>query len=81
MIPDFPTKVEYVSKDSLPIVVHTWSRNFIIMSITYEIEDRRPDLKEYPSKYKHFLEVRILFTRYRWCFHTRMDYNHLPYKC
>lgn len=66
---------------SEPVTIKEFSKRFMfgVVSIKYHVDDRRPDLKEYESKYKHFIVVRAFGTEYRWTFRTKYPYEELPY--
>lgn len=68
-------------ENSLPIVVHTFSHNYLFgfVSVNYKIEDRRPDLKDYDGKYKNWIRVRIGWVTLTWTYRTNYLYNEQPY--
>ena len=63
--------------DTGPVVVKDWRKNHLwgLVSLSYHVEDRRPDLEEYSGKYKHFLVVRVLAKTYGWTFRTNYLYD------
>ncbi len=74
-------KENYRPKSS-PILIKKWNCRFwfYLANIEYLVEDRRPDMKNFEGKYKHFLTVRILHKRFNWTFRTKYEYEHLPFE-
>lgn len=66
---------------NIPVEVHGFAiaHLFGLISIDYLIEDRRPNIADHYAKYKHYITVRVLWTKYVWVFYTRHNYNYLPF--
>jgi len=70
-----------MSTSSEPRVVKDWKKRIFLglVSVSHMIEDRRPDLEEYDSKYKHYVNIRILWRTFSWVFRTPLPYDADPY--
>ena len=65
-----------------PEVIKEFSRKFLLgwVKVDYLVEDRRPDVKMYPEKFKHLLTLRIGGARFNWTFRTDQPYPELPWQ-
>ena len=61
---------------SEPILIKEFSKRWLfgLISVEYDVEDRRPDLTEFTYKFKHYIVLHVFGVRYSWLFHT-LSYN------
>jgi hypothetical protein len=58
-----------------------WTYLFGLISINYFVEDRRSDLtfEVHPTRYKHYIDIKVFGNRYNWTFRTPYAYEQLPF--
>ena len=71
----------------LPTIIKEvkFSHLFGLIKIEYHVENRRPELPDddydtYPTKFKHYITVKIMSKTYNWTFKTHFPYDELPYQ-
>lgn len=66
--------------ENLPKIVYRKEFTHLLglISILYYVEDRRPDLPEYPGKYKNWVRIVVFGQEYRWVYRTDHLYDDLP---
>ena len=65
------------SIDVFPKIMAQQKRSFFfgIVSVRIFIEDRYPECEEHRSKYKNFINIRVFWKQFSWCFRTYHLYD------